>query len=737
MKVASKIFRLRFFRFRAALIFAAGAVLALSALLWLATARDLKDPPRPLSSVFGGVEKLRVLDRFGIPLSTTYRNSYNIHDYAYLHEIPQLLQQAFIMAEDRRFYSHKGADWAARFNAAFQNLLALKVVRGASTITEQTARLVNPRPRGLWSRWLYAFEAGRMEKSSSKAEILEFYLNEVPFAGNRRGVAQAARFYFNRDLATLSVKESLALAVMARSPSRLSPHRNPAAADAAIARLASAMKRAGLLTEDEAGQAESEVLSPAFPGLSVSAFHFAERVLGENPPTRGKATEIRTTLDSGLQDFCQKLLDQSVARLASRDVGNAALLVADHETSEVLAYVVSGNGEDENAPSARMDAVTALRQPGSALKPFAYALALERGWTPETIIVDEPMSEKVGRGIHRFKNYSRTHYGPLTLREALGNSLNIPAIKTVQFTGVGDFLAALKSIGFSDLSGDALYYGAGLVLGDGEVSLWQMVSAYAALGRMGEFRPLVTVSGRARGAARRVFSQKAAEDIALILSDPNARTREFGSGGVLEFPVETAVKTGTSSDYHDSWAMGYNFRYTAGVWMGNLSRKPMQRVTGSVGPGLVLRAVFARLAEGGDTRPLAASAKGRDSSGAGDGGENAVKAAPAAVPGRARPSSAFSGKPFDPEGISLDRPFDGLKIAEDPRIPDQLEFYDFRLSGVKPAEPVAWNIDGAVFRSKGSRFSWQVKKGRHAVSASVRRPTGKTEKTLTVDFEVR
>lgn len=726
--------------FRIKRLFAAGTalVLVLAALLWAATAREIKDPPRPLSSVFGRVQKARVLDRFGAPLSFTVKNSYNVHDYAYLHEIPPLLQQAFIMAEDRRFYSHRGADWAARFKAAFQNLLALKVVRGASTITEQTARLVNPRPRGLWSRWLYSFEAGRLEKSASKAEILEFYLNEVPFAGNRRGVVQAARFFFNRDLATLSVKETLALAVMARSPSRLSPHRNPSAADAAIARLAGAMKEAGLLGGKEAEQAEAEVLAPAFPRLPVTALHFAERVLGENPPAaENRGTEIRTTLDSGLQDFCQKLLDQSVARLSARDVGNAALLVADHETGEVLAYVVSGNGEDEAAPSARVDAVAALRQPGSALKPFAYALALERGWTPETIMVDEPMSEKVGRGIHQFKNYSRTHYGPLTLRKALGNSLNIPAIKTVQFVGVENFLAALRSLGFSNLTQDALYYGAGLVLGDGEVSLWQMVSAYAALGRMGEFRPLATVSGRANGGAARVFSRKAAEEIADILKDPAARSLEFGSGGVLEFPVETAVKTGTSSDYHDSWAMGYNHRHTAGVWMGNLSRKPMQRVTGSIGPGLVLRAVFARLTQGGDTRPLAGSGKGRDSSGTGDGGGNAVKALPSAIPGRARPSAAFSGKPGKPGGLSLDRPFDGLKMALDPRIPDELEFYDFRLSGVKPAEAVTWNIDGAVFRSKGGRYSWQVKKGGHRVSASVLRPDGKTEKTRTVEFEVK
>ncbi len=196
------------------------------ALLWKTNA-DLLPLPTSLLADGSKVRKIQVTDRNYLPLTVTYQNRWNLHDHIPLHDIPQFLQQAFVVSEDQRFYRHRGVDWAARLHAIFQNIKVLDSIRGASTISEQVIRLWHPRPRTLWSRWLEGIEAGRLEQEFSKSEIFEFYLNQVPYAGRRRGVVQAARLFFDRDPDTLSTAEMLALVVMVRAPSRLDVRRNP------------------------------------------------------------------------------------------------------------------------------------------------------------------------------------------------------------------------------------------------------------------------------------------------------------------------------------------------------------------------------------------------------------------------------------------------------------------------------------------------------------------------------
>ncbi|MEW5737180.1 MAG: transglycosylase domain-containing protein, partial [Thermodesulfobacteriota bacterium] len=586
--------------------FAALGLLVLGvAALWLATILYLT--PQADMILPKGHRSMRppVLDRSGLRLTATYQNDANAYDRVPLHEIPLLLRDAFLTAEDRRFFSHHGVDWAARMAACWQNAKAFSLVRGASTITEQAARILHPRPRSFWTHWLCGFEAVRLEKNAKKAEILEYYMNQVPFGGNRRGVAQGALYYFNRDLSTLSPREMLALAVLCRAPSRLDPRKSPAALNAAVKRLALTLAREGKIRQSDLSAILASPLCPESPGLSVSAPHavaMAREEAARCPAEEG--APVYTSLSAELTRKVQELLNRRMKDMASHGAVNGAVIVADHETDQVLAVVVSG-ANDPDAPGSAINAAITPRQPGSSMKPLLYACALSRGWTAATILDDSPFIKNVGRGLHEYRNYSRVFYGPVTLREALGNSLNIPALRAVQFVGVESYLQTLAALGITGLDRHPDWYGDGIALGNAEVTLFDLTQAYAAVARGGVFRPLsLLLHPCIQTAPVRVFSPEVTSIIADILSDPAARSLEFGEGGVLCFPVATAVKTGTSSDFRDAWAMGFSARYTVGVWMGNLSGDPTRGLTGSRGPALLLRSVFHELEKTGETRPL-------------------------------------------------------------------------------------------------------------------------------------
>src|SRR5690606_8299512 len=284
-------------------------------------------------------------------------------------------------------------------------------------------------------------------------------------------------------------KEMLALAVLVRAPSRLDPWRAPGAADAAITRLADALVERGVLGTDERDAVLAEPLELAAPRLAVHAPHFVRHARREAERTAPHAARIITTLDGTLQAKVQAMLDERVASLARQGVHDGAVLVADHATGEILAWAVAG-GADPSGPATHIDAVTTRRQPGSALKPFLYALALDSGWTAAEIIVDAPLVESTSFGLHSYRNYSRRHYGPVTLRDALGNSLNVPAVKALQHVGAERFLAALHELGFDGLDAHPDHYGDGIALGTGEVTLLELVQAYAALANGGVFRPV-------------------------------------------------------------------------------------------------------------------------------------------------------------------------------------------------------------------------------------------------------
>lgn len=726
------------------LLACAGLACAGAAALAVVTAASVKPVPRGFHGVAAETVKPRLYDRAGRALTVTYQNDWNLHDTVALHEAPPFLQIAFLMAEDKRFYDHGGVDWRARLSAVAQNVLNLDVVRGASTITEQTVRMLHKRPRSVWARWLEGWEAAGLERRATKHDILEFYLNQVPYASNRRGVVQAARHYFDRDLATLSHKEMLALAVLVRAPSRFDLYRGARYADAAINRLTARMVDAKLMTRAEASRIAAQELVLSRSEIDIDAPHFVRHVLATAPDG---ARQIRTTLDGDIQRAVQALLDERLKTLAVKNVGNGAVLVADHATGEILAWAVAGNG-DSDIPGGLIDAVTAPRQPGSALKPFVYALALEKGWTAATVIDDAPLTENIGFGLHSYKNYSNRFYGPVSLRDALGNSLNIPALKALQFVGADALLDRLRALGFAGLTEHPDYYGDGLALGNAGVTLFEMVQAYAALARGGVFAPLYVTTERSGAVEpRRVFSAGVATLLGDILSDADARRLEFGRHSVLNLPVQTAVKTGTSSDYRDAWSIGYNDRYVVGAWFGNLDGRETGGVTGSTGPALLLRGVFDVLNRNRQTRGLALSAElvRREvcvKTGAlpAEGDDCPLRAEyfiPPHLPARNAPDTHRDTAGARPP-LRLRQPVDGLMMAFDPRVPVDSQAFQFVLQGAGASDTIEWIVDGeTAARTQTGRYVWPLRRGRHTVAAVVFSGEREVARTAEVTFLVK
>lgn len=710
------------------------------------TAYDFSNPYSAFHSIRSDANNLQILDRNGNPLTFSYQNSWNTYDNIALHEIPEALQQAFIVSEDKRFFEHGGVDWQARGSALWNRFAHGNYSRGASTITEQVVRMLHPRSRSYWSKWIEGIEAIALEMQVNKADILELYLNQVPYASNRRGVVQAARFYFNRDIATLSTKEMLALAVLVRAPSKFDLYSGKVQIDDSINRLATALVERKALDSAALENLQKYDLVLDAAKLPVQAFQFVDyvRANSENNASWNQS-KIITTLDSNLQLFTQNLLESRLQELAAKNINNAAAIVINHKTNEILAWVSVGlkcKDSKGQAAGCKIDMVTVPRQPGSALKPFLYAAALEKGWTAATIIDDSPYSETVGKGIHHYHNYSNTYYGKVSLRTALGNSLNIPAVRAINYVVPDKYLKILHNLGFESLTKSADFYDDGLALGNGEVSLFELAQAYSTLANHGEFEPLrISFYRDALAEKKQIYSDEVASLVGNILSDPWARNLEFGRNSVLNLPTQTAVKTGTSTDYRDAWAVGYDSQYVVAIWMGNSDYVPTDGITGSLGPSLALRGIFNQLTQSSETAPLYLSPR--------------LIAKDVCINTedleRENPDCAKRTEYFLPETlvqkvkaaaeptkIEILRPASGLEMAVDPRIPAEKQAFEMRLIGVLPTDEVEWVVDGKKLeRVVGAKLMWLLVKGKHSVQAIVWRNNSKLEQTAKHVFYVK
>ena len=586
---------------------ALGLTLAALAGLLSAFARvrdlDLRRPP---------VRSVRFVDRTGTLLRSLPVEERLRARWLDAAEQPALLRDLTVLAEDRRFRWHPGVDPLALARAAAQNLFAGRVVSGGSTLTTQVVRLLAPRPRTLASKAAEALDALVLDRLWSKDDQLTFYLNAAPYGHGLTGVAEAADGYFGKPVDALTPMEAALLVVAPRAPSKLNPARGGGASRGRALDLLARAADAGLIAAADVALAATEVTvaaAPAFPAAELHATERARAWLREHPEA-GPAAEVATTLDARLQHTLARILARHLAEPQLARLGaNGAVVVLDARTSDVLGYVGSADYFDAARRGAN-DGVAAPRQPGSTLKPFLYALALAGPFTLATPLLDVPMRVVTERGAYSPVNFGRTFAGPVRLRLALANSLNVPAARTLEALGTGAFLELLRRLGLA-LPRDAGHYGLGLALGNGEVPLQGLAAAYAALVNGGFARAprLVAAVTRADGSrtdlapdpGTPVLDPRAAWLIGDVLADPQARSLEFGASAALDLPFRVAVKTGTSADFRDSLAVGATPERVVAVWVGSFVRTPLPGTAGAVGAGPILHDALSVLY--GDTPP--------------------------------------------------------------------------------------------------------------------------------------
>jgi penicillin-binding protein 1C len=534
-------------------------------------------------------ENCRFTDRDGAVLRILPDARGERHLWVPAREIPETVKRAFLAAEDRRFFLHPGFDPLAIMRAVRANLQSGRIVSGASTITQQVARLLHPRDRSYEAKFIEVLQSVRIEMILSKEEILEQYLNRVPLGNNLRGVEVASRVYFGKGVRDLTVAEAALLAALPKAPGRLDPY-GPRRATllARKERVLSRMAACGYLDEEARARARRErlVIRPfAFP---FGAPHVVEFLMARG--VRGPG-EYRTTLDARLQADVERIVASQKERLSLRKVRQAAVLVVRNQTMEVLASA----GSLAYGPKDRgfNDGTVARRSAGSTLKPFLYAQALDDGVTAATLLNDTLQAYITPRGDYRPDNFDRKEYGPVTVRVALANSLNISAVRTLEALPPGRFERLLASADLLPRRRDRVgEFGLGLAIGNTEVRLSSLVAAYAMLANGGAYRPLRYLLSDPGPSPRRLLSREASYIVSDILADPSARLPAFGTPPEFDLPFRVSIKTGTSTEYRDGWIVGYTPDYTVGVWTGNFDGKPSIGSTGAFAAAPILRQVM-------------------------------------------------------------------------------------------------------------------------------------------------
>lgn len=605
-----------------ALVVLGGAGVAAAA-TYYQYARDLEGALAVLETrhVF---ETSRIYDRHGVLLYEFFDEGRRTQIES-LDQIPRQLISATIAVEDKTFYTNPGVDPQGIVRAALNYLGAgMEIQGGGSTLTQQFIRNALFTPEERYSQELdrkikEAILALEMTRTYSKDQILLMYFNEIPYGNLAYGVQAAAQAYFDKDVGELDLAECSFLAGLPQAPTLYNPYTREGL-DLAKARQHVVLQRMveeGYITRREADDAYNEELRFARPEITILAPHFVfyvRQLLEENPligreRLYGGGLSIYTTLDMRYQRLAEavirdRMLPDPNDPQKNRDVveynaHNAALVAMRPDTGEILAMVGSVDydlvepshcGVEGNVVDGNVNAAVAQRQPGSSFKPITYLTAFMKGWSPATMVLDVPTEFPVpGQEPYAPKNYSRKWYGPVRLRQALANSLNMPAVKVIQYAGVGEVIEMAHRLGIRGLNRGLAYYGLSLTLGGGEVTLVDMVTANATLANQGRYVPPQSILKVVDAAGRVLYEYKPQPlekqpevadpryvyEVTNILSDDAAREMSFGRGGTLALSRPAAAKTGTSEDWSDGWTLGYTPYLVAGVWVGNNNNEPM------------------------------------------------------------------------------------------------------------------------------------------------------------------
>jgi len=749
-------------------------VVALLGVFWLLTRPTAGVPEFSAVKAAWTPSEAFLLDRNG-ELLDQQRMDYAIRrfDWIPLEAVSPALTAAIVDGEDRRFWTHGGVDWRALLSAIRDQGVSQRR-RGASTITMQVAALLEPsvragNSRGAWRRKLEQMRLARaLESRWTKAQILEGYLNLLGYRGELQGIDATSRSLAGKAPSGLSVPESLVLAALLPAP-QATPERVVSRACARAAARGvhvdcSAIRTAagGMLnatsaaiagTHDASAASLSHRSAPATSGAvrNVStannaatrgpglAPHLARAVL------RKPGEHVRTTLDARAQRLARDVLRRHLAGLAGRNVRDGAVLIVDNASGDVLAYV--GSAGPASRASA-VDGVMARRQAGSTLKPFLYELALERRYlTAASLLDDSPITLDTASGIYLPQNYDRDFKGRVSVRTALGSSLNVPAVRALVLAGVEPFRERLHALGYAGITQPGDFYGYALALGSAEVSLWEQVQAYRTLARGGRSAPLRTrleseavlgERGQPDSRTDRVSNEKpllsadASFIVADMLSDRSARAVTFGLDNHLNTPFWAAVKTGTSKDMRDNWCIGFSSAFTVGVWVGNFEGDPMHDVSGVTGAAPVWQQIMLALhtalpsaapsVPAGVTLSLARFTPAVEPARR-EWFLSTSEAAPISAQPSSTSASALSAGADETRIASvaaggeiarISSPANGMVIAIDPDIPPALQRVPLAARGA--AEGMVLRLNGSVLGDAQQNVLWQPTRGAHVLA---------------------
>ncbi len=590
-------------------------------LLWLGAGRAAwelavraEEYPRARLSIDAAASMI-VLDRRGRTLWQAGSRAGEQRTWTPLVEMAPVAAQASLASEDHRFFEHSGVDPLGVIRALWLNLRSLRVAYGASTISMQLVRLLEPEldTRTFGGKLRQALHAARLERSSSKHEILEQYLNRAYYGNGAFGLAAAAQVYFGASAAALSPGQGAFLAALPRAPRAYDPYRNRTRAERRMRHILSRMRGLGWVSEETYQLALDTRLSLRRSRSAARARHFIDYLLVTLPEELRSGSRVQTTLDLALQAELEVATRRHLDNVGSRSVSQAGVIVIDNRSGDILAMVGSGDYED-SASDGAVNVTSIARRAGSTLKPFVYALALEQGDSPATLAYDVVLP---GEANETYTADVRQH-GFARYREALAGSYNLAAVHTLQKVGVQSLVDRLRLAGVSTLR-DGEAHGLDLAIGDAEIRLLEYAGAFAAFGSegravrpravrslelpgssglsiadQGERRSLGTFGNAVAPAS--VFSPEVAYQIFDILSDADARRPMFGRTAPLELGFPVALKTGTTRGYTDNLAFGTTREYTVGAWAGNFDGTPTEAVMAMQGAAPLVRAAFVSLA---------------------------------------------------------------------------------------------------------------------------------------------